>query len=52
MKTGWDKNGRVKGNNETYTTGKEVTLSEAGSHYECPWNIKRLKKHDLWYDDL
>ena len=23
----------------------------AGGRVECPRNINRLKKHDLWYDD-
>ena len=27
-------------------------LLDAGSCVECPQNINRLKKYDLWYDDL
>ena len=30
----------------------DVILPDAGSRVECPRNINRLKKHDLWYDDL
>ena len=30
---------------------KSVTLLDAGSRVECPRNINRLKKHDLWKDD-
>ena len=33
-------------------TVPEVTLPEAGSCVVCPRHINRLKKHDLWYDDL
>ena len=31
---------------------KQVTLPDAGSRVECPQNVNRPKKHDLWYDDL
>ena len=31
---------------------KQVTLLDAGSRVEWPRNINRLKKQDLWYNDL
>ena len=31
---------------------KTVTLLDAGFRVECPRNMNKLKKHDLWYDDL
>ena len=31
---------------------KQVTLLDAGSRFECPRNINKLKKYDVGYDDL